>query len=188
MKVILIALAAGTLGLAACSTTVDDTSAGGPVTKTVTPPASQPPASQPPASQPPATQPPATQPPATQPPATQPPATGPPASAAAAQTVPSVTDPWAVVSAYYGDVESGNYPQAWALLSSGTVTGQSYQQFVSGFSCTGSQQLTEQGESGDQVTFDLAATDDCSGAVQQFSGTDTVTNGKIVAAHITQAG
>jgi hypothetical protein len=173
MKVILIALAAGTLGLAACSTTVDDTSAGGPVTKTVTPPASQPPATQPPASQP---------------SATQPPATGPPASAAAAQTVPSVTDPWAVVSAYYGDVESGNYPQAWALLSSGTVTGQSYQQFVSGFSCTGSQQLTEQGESGDQVTFDLAATDDCSGAVQQFSGTDTVTNGKIVAAHITQAG
>jgi hypothetical protein len=37
-----------------------------------------------------------------------------------------VTDPWAVVSAYYGDVESGNYAEAYALLSSGMVTGQSY--------------------------------------------------------------
>ena len=38
----------------------------------------------------------------------------------------------AVVSAYYGDVESRAYPQAWALLS---------------FSCTGGQALTEQGTS-----------------------------------------
>jgi hypothetical protein len=172
MKILVIALAAGTLGLAACSTTVAETSGAPPVTRTVTPAASRDPV---------------TQAPGTQAPVTQAPAAQPPASAAA-QPVPSVTDPWAVVSAYYGDVESGDYAQAWALLSSGMATGQTYQQFVSGFSCTGSQQLTEQSESGDQVTFDLAATDNCSGAVQTFTGTDTVTDGKIVAAQISRTG
>jgi curli biogenesis system outer membrane secretion channel CsgG len=113
-------------------------------------------------------------------------ATSPPA-APAPEAIPNVTDPWAVVSAYYGDVESGDYPQAWALLSSGMVTGQTYQQFVTGFACTGSQQLTEQGESGDQVTFSLAATDNCTGAVQNFNGTDTVVNGRIVSADVSQA-
>ena len=102
MKIVVIALAAGTLGLAACSTTVAETSGAPPVTKTVTPAASRAPV---------------TQAPVTQAPAPQPP------SAAAAQPVPSVTDPWAVVSAYYGDVESGDYAQAWALLSSGMATG-----------------------------------------------------------------
>jgi hypothetical protein len=171
MKLIIIALAAGTLGLAACGTTVAQAPAAPTVTRTATPPASPatPPAS--PAS----------------PPASP---ASPPASPAtsAPQSDPNVTDPWAVVSAYYGDVESGAYPQAWALLSSGAVTGQTYQQFVAGFSCTGGQQLTEQDTSGDQVSFTLAATDRCTGAVQHFSGTDTVSGGKIVAAHITQTG
>jgi uncharacterized Ntn-hydrolase superfamily protein len=97
-----------------------------------------------------------------------------------------VTDPWAVVSAYYGDIESGNYQQAWALLDSGATTGQTYQQFVNGFSCTGEQQLSEISENGDQVTFSLAATDTCNGQVQHFTGTDTVQNGKIVAANVNQ--
>jgi hypothetical protein len=110
-----------------------------------------------------------------------PPGTGP-------QSGQDVTDPWAVVSAYYGDIESGSYAQAWALLSSGAVTGQTYQQFVDGFACTGAQQLTDQGESGNQVSFSLAATDSCTGAVQHFSGTDTVSGGRIVAAHIIQTG
>jgi hypothetical protein len=154
MKLIIIALAAGTLGLAACGTTVAQAPAAPVVTKTATPAAS---------------------------PSASPATSAPPSD-------PNVTDPWAVVSAYYGDVESGAYPQAWALLSSGTVTGQTYQQFVAGFSCTGAQQLAEQGASGDQVSFSLAATDRCTGAVQHFSGTDTVSGGKIVAAHIIQTG
>ncbi len=66
------------------------------------------------------------------------------------------------------------------------TTGQTYQQFVDGFACTGGQELTENRESGDEVNFDLAATGDCSGAEQYFAGTDTVTDGKIVAAGITQ--
>lgn len=101
---------------------------------------------------------------------------------------PNVTDPWAVVSAYYGDIESGDYAEAWALLDSGMTTGQTYQQFVNGFACTGSQDLSKNWESGDEVNFDLAATNDCTGAVQTFTGTDTVTGGKIVAADVTQTG
>ena len=112
-------------------------------------------------------------------------AAAPPASAPAAD--PNVTDPWAVVSAYYGDIESGDYAGAWALLDSGMTTGQTYQQFVDGFSCTGSQALTENWQSGDQVNFDLAATDNCTGAVQDFSGTDTVQGGLIVAADVSQS-
>jgi hypothetical protein len=109
------------------------------------------------------------------------------APAAAPAGDPNVTQPWAVVSAYYGDIESGDYAGAWALLDSGLTTGQTYQQFVDGFACTGSQDLTETGQSGDQVSFDLAATDDCTGAVQDFSGTDTVQGGLIVAADVSQS-
>jgi hypothetical protein len=109
----------------------------------------------------------------------------PAAPAPAAPAAPNVTDPWAVVSAYYGDIESGDYQSAYALLDSGMTTGQTYQQFADGFSCTGSQVLSENWESGDEVNFDLAATDDCSGAVQDFTGTDTVVDGKIVAADVT---
>ena len=111
-------------------------------------------------------------------------ASTPAASAPAAD--PNVSDPWAVVSGYYGDIESGDYAGAWALLDSGMTTGQTYQQFVDGFSCTGSQVLSENWSSGDQVNFDLAATDDCTGAVQDFSGTDTVQGGLIVAADVSQ--
>lgn len=113
---------------------------------------------------------------------------GPVAPAAAPAADPNVTAPWAVVSAYYGDIESGDYAGAWALLDSGMTTGQTYQQFVDGFSCTGSQAVSENWSSGDEVNFDLAATDDCTGAVQDFSGTDTVQGGRIVAADISQTG
>jgi hypothetical protein len=51
------------------------------------------------------------------------------------------------------------------------TTGQTYQQFTDGFSCTGSQDLTEDWESGDEVNFNLAATDACSGTEQYFAGT-----------------
>ena len=118
------------------------------------------------------------------------PASSAPAPSASAQAAPpaspNVTDPWAVVSAYYGDIESGSYQQAWALLDSGATTGQTYQQFVDGFACTGSQDLSELSASGNQVTFSLSATDTCNGQVQHFTGTDTVENGKIVAADVHQ--
>lgn len=116
-------------------------------------------------------------------------ASPPPAAAPAAPVqVPNVTDPWAVVSAYYGDVESHNYAEAYALLSSGMVTGQSYQDFVNGYACTGSETVSENWESGDQVNFSLIADDTCTGATQYFTGTDTVQDGRIVAADVVQTG
>jgi hypothetical protein len=125
---------------------------------------------------------------ATAAPAPAAPAPAAPATTAAPAADPNVTNPWAVVSAYYGDIESGDYAGAWALLDSGMTTGQTYQQFVDGFACTGSQSLSENWSSGDEVNFDLAATDNCTGAVQNFSGTDTVQGGLIVAANVSQTG
>lgn len=133
------------------------------------------------------------------PPSTARPSTEPSTTAAAPSAVPSpvaplqpadqnVTDPWAVVSAYYGDIESGNYEQAYALIGDGATTGQSYQQFADGFACSGAQALTENWDSGDQVNFDLAAGDTCTGATQYYTGTDTVQNGVIVAANVAQTG
>lgn len=115
-------------------------------------------------------------------PATASPASQPPV------TIPNVTNPWAVVSAYYGDVESGDYPEAWTLLSSGMVTAQTYQQFVAGYACTGAETLTEISAYGNQVTFSLSAANDCAGTVQNFTGTDTVSDGRIVAADVIQTG
>jgi hypothetical protein len=133
---------------------------------------------------------------ASAPPAAGAPSTSAPASAATASTAPAstqaapaagpnVTAPWAVVSAYYGDIESGDYAQAYALIGNGSTTGQSYQQFAAGFACTGDQAVSENWQSGDEVNFDLAATDSCNGTTQYYSGTDTVENGTIVAADIT---
>jgi hypothetical protein len=118
-------------------------------------------------------------------PAAQPaaPATA-PATGQQPAVVPNVTDPWAVVAAYYGDIESGDYQQAYALIGNGATTGQSYQDFAAGFTCTGGQVVSENWDSGDQVNFDLAATDSCTGAVQDFTGTDTVQNGVIVGADV----
>lgn len=101
-------------------------------------------------------------------------------------TVPNVTSPWAVVSAYYAAIESGNFAEAWALIGSGATTGQTYQEFVDGFACTGAQAVTNDGVRGDQVSFTLTAVDTCTGHIQTFSGTDTVRNGVIVAADVIQ--
>ena len=101
---------------------------------------------------------------------------------------PVPEDPWAVLSAYYGDIESGNYRQAFALIGDGATTGQSYKEFVAGFACTGPQTLTENWDSGDQVNFNLAAVNSCTGATQYYTGTDTVSNGIIAAANVVQTG
>jgi hypothetical protein len=109
---------------------------------------------------------------------------GTPAAAPAAG--PNVTAPWAVVLAYYGDIESGDYAQAYALIGNGATTGQSYEQFAAGYACTGGQTVSENWQSGDEVNFDLTATDSCNGTTQYYAGTDTVENGTIVAADLTE--
>jgi hypothetical protein len=95
--------------------------------------------------------------------------------------------PWAVVSEYYGDIESGDYAGAYALLSSGSVTGQTYQQFVNGFACTSYENLRELGTAGNMVTISLDATQ-CDGTLNHYQGTYTVQNGLITAADVSQTG
>ena len=101
---------------------------------------------------------------------------------------PRRTGPWAVVSAYYQDVNSHKYASAWALTSPALATGQTYQQFVAGYACTGSEQPTKLGQSGHQVSFSLTVINDCTGTAQYYSGTDTVRGRKIIAADVTRTG
>jgi len=102
----------------------------------------------------------------------------------AAPPRPRLTGPWAVVSAYYRDVQSHKYARAWALISSALAAEQTYQQFVAGYACTGSEQPTKLDQSGPQVRFNLAVVNDCTGAAQYYTGTDTVRGGRIVAADV----
>ena len=106
----------------------------------------------------------------------------------AARTRHRHTGPWAVVSAYYRDVNSHQYAKAWALIRSGLATGQTFQQFVAGYACTGTERPTKLSQSGHQVSFNVAAVNDCTGAAQSYTGTDTVRGGKIVAADVTRTG
>ena len=46
------------------------------------------------------------------------------------------TGPWAIVSRYYADIQAGNYKRSWVLINRGKTTGQTYTQFVNGYSCT----------------------------------------------------
>jgi hypothetical protein len=91
------------------------------------------------------------------------------------------------VSEYYGDIESGDYQDAYALLSSGSVTGQTYDQFVAGFTCTSYEGLSDLGTTGDTVVVSLQATQ-CDGSVNQYQGSYTVQNGLITAADVQQTG
>jgi hypothetical protein len=99
---------------------------------------------------------------------------------------PGHIGPWAVVAAYYRDITAHRYARAWALISSGLDTGQSYAEFVAGYTCTGTERPAKLSQSGHQVSFRLTVIDNCTGAAQHYTGTDIVRGGKIVAAHVTR--
>jgi hypothetical protein len=109
------------------------------------------------------------------------------------QTDPAVpaapADPWAVVSEYYGLIESGNYQAAWNLQSPAFQGTQSnYSTWVNGYACTGTQTLSEISESGDTVYVNLAAVDNCAigDPTRYFTGSYTVANGLITSASMAQ--
>lgn len=106
-----------------------------------------------------------------------------PARASAAQT-PAGSNAWSVVSAYYQDITLRDYAAAWKLLGPAMQRG-GYASFVSGYADTGQQTVTKISQSGDQVSFKLRS-DNPDRTVQTYQGTETVTGGKIVAAHIVQ--
>ncbi len=62
-----------------------------------------------------------------------------------------------------------------------------YASFAAGYNGTGRQAVTKISQSGDQVGFTLTS-DNPDGTVQTYQGTDTVTGGKIVTAHVVQTG
>jgi hypothetical protein len=96
------------------------------------------------------------------------------------------TGPWAVITTYYRDVTARRYARAWALISPGLGTGQTYAQFVAGYACTRAERPAKLRRSGHQVSFQLTVIDSCTGAARHYTGTDTVRGGKIVAVHITR--
>jgi hypothetical protein len=111
-----------------------------------------------------------------------------PTPSQAARPGPRRSGPWAVVSAYYRDINAHKYAKAWALISPALATQQTYQQFVAGYACTGTEKPAMLGQSGHQVRFNLVVVNDCTGAAQYYTGTDTVRGGKIVAADVTRTG
>ena len=93
-------------------------------------------------------------------------------------------DPWSVVLAYFRDITLRDYAAAWKLLGPALQNG-GYANFVAGYADTGQQTVTKISQSGDQVTFILRS-DNPDGTVRTYHGTETVTGGKIVAAHVVQ--
>ena len=123
-------------------------------------------------------------------PASTHPASGAPRSSPAPRHTapPRRAGPWAVVAAYYRDISARHYAPAWALISPALDNVQSYAQFVAGYACTGTERPAKLSQSGHQVSFHLTVTDNCAGATQFYTGTDTVRSGKIVVAHVTRTG
>jgi hypothetical protein len=112
-------------------------------------------------------------------------ATTPPASPAPATSQSSTLAPASVVEAYFAAIDAGDYEEAWSL--GGDNLGQSYTQFVDGFSNTANDSVSIVSTSGNTVSVDLTATQ-TDGSEQQFTGTYTVSGNAIGSAAITQAG
>ena len=75
-----------------------------------------------------------------------------------------MTDPWAVMSFYYGLFESDSYGQAWNLQSPSHQGSEgSYPFWMDGYVNTGSQILSEIPESGHTVYVNLSAVDTATG-------------------------
>jgi serine/threonine-protein kinase len=104
----------------------------------------------------------------------------PPPAATKTVTVPppaSATDPRAIVREYFADINSKNYPAAWQLVPQ--IGG--YQQFRDGFIGTARDNFKIVSVTGSVVRVNLEAVHD-DGTVRYFTGTYTVTNGKISSA------
>jgi hypothetical protein len=106
-----------------------------------------------------------------------------PTSPAPATSQSSASSPASVVQAYFAAINAGNYEEAWSL--GGDNLGQSYTQFVTGFSNTATDSVSIASTSGNTVSVDLTSTQK-DGSQQQFTGTYTVSGQAISSASITQ--
>jgi hypothetical protein len=99
------------------------------------------------------------------------------------------TTPWAVVSAFYGYLENGDYTDAWNLMSPSFQADQgSYDSWVAGYANTGSTSITEDDTYGDSVEITISAVDTATGETQTFDASYTVdtTEGLIASGSATQ--
>lgn len=108
--------------------------------------------------------------------------TSPPAPVTSQSSAPS---PSSVVDAYFAAINAKDYEEAWSL--GGDNLGQSYTQFVDGFSSTVTDNVDVLSTSGDAVSVNLTATQ-TDGSQQQFTGTYTVSGQAISGASVTQIG
>jgi serine/threonine protein kinase len=117
-----------------------------------------------------------------------PPPVNKPTTPASAATTPASAplSPAATVQAYYAAINDHDYPRAWTLVGGTKSQNTSYNSFVQGFNGTQSDNVTIVSVAGNAVTVKLAATQ-TSGAVHNYQGTYTVTNGVITQSSIQPA-
>lgn len=117
-------------------------------------------------------------------------ATAPPATAAAPapqpQPQPQFANAAAVVTQFYQDITDHNYTAAWALGGNNVSGGVGYDAWVAGYGTTESISLGTFSYFGSGQVQTVLSALQTSGAVYTYTGTYTVQNGIIVAAHIVQ--
>jgi hypothetical protein len=116
-------------------------------------------------------------------------ATPPPATTAAApapQPQPQFANATAVVTQFYQDITDHNYTAAWALGGNNVSGGVGYDAWVAGYGATESISLGTFSYFGSGQVQTVLSALQASGAVYTYTGTYTVQNGIIVAAHIVQ--
>ena len=116
-------------------------------------------------------------------------ATPPPATTAAApapQPQPQFANATAVVTQFYQEITDHNYTAAWALGGNNVSGGVGYDAWVAGYGTTESIDLGTFSYFGSGQVQTVLSALQTSGAVYTYTGTYTVQNGIIVAAHIVQ--
>jgi hypothetical protein len=110
-----------------------------------------------------------------------------PASPAAAGSAPpaTVSGPAATVQEAYNAINGGDYQKAYSLGLA--QPGQSYADFAAGYQNTTAVEVTIVSVRGGTVTVDLTAAQN-NGTAQTYTGTYTVSGGRITSANIQQTG
>jgi hypothetical protein len=97
-----------------------------------------------------------------------------------------LTNAEAVVTQFYQDISDGSYAAAWALGGDNISGGVIYANWVAGYSTTASITLGSYSQFGSSTVYASLTATQTDGTVKTYSGTYTVSDGVIVAAHIVQ--
>jgi hypothetical protein len=107
-------------------------------------------------------------------------------SRASAAAQPQFANATAVVTQFYQDITDHNYTAAWALGGNNVSGGVGYDAWAAGYGTTESISLGTFSYFGSGQVQTVLSALQASGAVYTYTGTYTVQNGIIVAAHIVQ--